>query len=129
MSPTPEEAEAVARLTSKRDHARLYLTFALHSVRDLRQYAHDAADLPPPAVIGCREAFYMNARLIAGFFVRGRDRRDWHASDFLPDWTAPEPLRERLDRVWTAASQHVAHLSKARTPKIATPPEDLSLAG
>lgn len=68
-----------------------------------------------PAYLACVDAFFVNARLAAEFFVR-MPSRDFTASIFVPSWAPPPGVATRLDRVWLMTSKHIVHMSRDRVP-------------
>lgn len=109
--------------------ARLHLQGALAILRVLPPYASDDKSTMPEVVQhACLQAFYMNARLVADFFVK-RPARDVSADDFYPAWQPPQDLAERLTAVWELASKWIAHMSEVRVAMPQEAPSDSSLVG
>ena len=46
-------------------------------------------------------------------------RRDFNARMFVPTWSPPSGVAERLDRVWWMTSKHIVHMSRDRAPESA----------
>ena len=108
-----------------------FVGFAMQQVRQLPPYAcDDSTRVDSVAWSACREAFYLNVRLVAEFFVK-MPERDYTARSFLPSWEPPGDLAARIQRAWGIASKHVMHMSRDRVPADVedVEPEDTSEAG
>lgn len=96
------------------------LGHVMMSLRDLPVFACDRSVLNRgsiwfPAYLACVEAFFVNARLAAEFFVR-MPNRDFNAKMFVPEWTPPPAVAKRLERVWSMTSTHIVHFGRDRVP-------------
>ncbi|MER6914336.1 hypothetical protein ABT354_21915 [Streptomyces sp. NPDC000594] len=95
-----------------------FVDLAADQIERLAPLLPDVVGVADAVRVACIESFWVNVRLLAEFLVKGTDVRDWQAQDFAPGWTpADREADTRMREAWTLASQHVMHLSKARTPE------------
>ncbi|MFJ9941571.1 hypothetical protein [Streptomyces erythrochromogenes] len=97
--------------------ALAFVSFAVEQAEQLAPLLPDDRSLSDAVRAAAIESFWVNARLLAEFLVKGTDSRDWQANDFAPGWsTTNKRAKDRLLEAWVTASRHVMHLSKDRTP-------------
>lgn len=108
--------------------ALLNLSYSLHMVRRLPRYA--SADAMPhlPRVVrqASRDALFTHSRLVAEFFGTLSSTDD-NARLFLPSWTPPPDIAERLRTRWEQAMTFVAPMRQREVPLIEPHHVDLSV--
>ncbi|MCU1407357.1 MAG: hypothetical protein JWQ43_3660 [Glaciihabitans sp.] len=97
------------------------LGHVMTNLRDLPAFACNRSVLNRgsiwfPAYLACVDAFFVNARLAAEFFVK-MPSRDFNAHMFVPTWSPPPGIAKRLDRVWWMTSKHIVHIGRERVPR------------
>lgn len=110
----PSDRSVVRQPITERQLEAIHVAYSLTRLAVLPPLTVDAT-LPAAAQDACLESYFTNLRLCVEFFTRRRDPqdRDFHATDYLPDWSAPNA---RLDELWEFTSQMVSHLSRRRLP-------------
>lgn len=93
--------------------ALLNLSYSMHMIRRLPRYASDDAvpDLPNIIRHATRDALFTHSRLVAEFFWKLPAASDT-ALLFLPSWTPPPDIAERMRARWRQAMSFVAPMSR-----------------
>jgi len=95
----------------------MHATWALWMLVALPQYTEDQT-LPGVVQDACLEDYFTNLRLLIEFFHRHANPKDFHSTDYLPDFEPQTGMADkRWDDMWKFASQNVAHLSRQRVPQ------------
>jgi hypothetical protein len=126
-----DEADAyLSKLGETRDlRVLLNLSYSLRMLRRLPWYACDdlMPELPPVVRQSSRDAFFVHTRLVAEFFWRPASTDD-DARIFLPSWTPPNDVAERLEARWTQAMTFVAPFARDRGSTVLVAPTEVDLS-